>query len=703
MKITGKTAGKIRDSIKRSTMSAANALSNLFSGIHGKTTVRGRRLSATLQANEFTGASRVTWGENKEKTYARTTLIEREETSDSSNIKEDRARKKGNYSSKTSDKNPKNPAQPTQSLPIEAENAARRASAVPVSGNQTSTQSVPAELDPELKALLAVVSDVPDNDAERLLRGGKAKAPAPFTPARPVFSGSEQKLDDVAYRAPMNDSNFDSGIRSHLYQTLTDRRSGPAAPQGELNSVEYRIKSKDGDKFNSACVDVATLKRELGSVSAQRFSEKSSANFALSMVNHLNSSEESPLVPISTENLKVSWAIERNSSGALSASYRILTVDSGVVIEGDIEFSDQAKSIGLPNIQAPFAMWKAGRALAATQLPSVMLVSDETQLQHVAIRVAHVSDVTQPKFVATRIGQEANPIASRGIKLGDDEDLTSLATQGRATRLPAIRGVKLGDDDLTSLATQGGTTRLPPFHGVPFAAHEQALAIDAEEAMAEFNSVPLPGAHASRAAASMPDPALRKPKELPKPSSAREDFMSKMSRLVGRAEPAGSPGNLLPAPLRAGIAKKIAARFVDVVLKDPANRTVAEKAFLAQHEGLVDQFECAGAFGARTRNLRSYLEGARAVQALKISKSALVHNDSLELRLSIPPEFRSNIPSQTDIQAFRTRVQYGTVESWPKEDWGHIKDLALAYEETGRSLIDYMAGVQAEIDKLKAG
>ncbi len=447
-----------------------------------------------------------------------------------------------------------------------------------------------------------------------------------------------------------------------------------------MHSVEYRIKGKDGDNLNSASLDIATLKRELGSVSALRFSEKSSTNFALSMVNHLNATKESPLMPISTDNLKVSWTIEKNPSGALTASYRISTDDSGVVIEGDIKFPDQVKSIGLPAIQAPFEMWKAGRAQAATQLPSVMIVSDVTQPKYVATRVAHVTAAV------------AKPIANRGVKL-DDDDLTSLAAKGRSTRLPL-------------------------FHGVPIVAHEQPLAIDVQEALAEFKSVPLSGTHPQSVAPSTQNLALqtrsdaewaKNLKPIPEnhrrvvAEAAEKNFLSDIKRAVGMDKPAYHPHKLLPAPLRKGISSGNAARLVDVVLKDPAKMTVEDEEFLAKHQQRVDQFECAGPFGARTRNLKSYLEGAHAVHAQKISKEDLVGSNAAEQSLFIPPAFRSKIFSTKDVSAFRSAVEYAPVKNWEDGDWGDIKFQAQAYEDTGRSLSDYMAGVKAEIDKLKAG
>ncbi|MDO8300311.1 hypothetical protein [Lacisediminimonas sp.] len=231
-------------------------------------------------------------------------------------------------------------------------------------------------------------------------------------------------------------------------------------------------------------------------------------------------------------------------------------------------------------------------------------------------------------------------------------------------------------------------------------------------------SAPLLGAHRPRADASTPNSALkterrpipenhRKPRELPTPKVAAEpadkNFLSNVTARLKKKDPADHQYNLLPAPLREGISKKDAARLVDVVLKDPATRTGEEKKFLAKHQQRVDQFECAGTFGARTRNLRSYLEGARTVHAKEIPKDQLVGNRAAELRLSIPAAFRSNISDIKYDLAFSTAIQYGPVKNWRDEDWGDIKYKAQAYEDTGRSLSDYMAGVKAELDKLKAG
>ncbi len=68
-----------------------------------------------------------------------------------------------------------------------------------------------------------------------------------------------------------------------------------------------------------------------------------------------------------------------------------------------------------------------------------------------------------------------------------------------------------------------------------------------------------------------------------------------------------------------------------------------------------------------------------------------------------PAAFRSNISDIKHDLAFSTAIQYGPVKNWRDEDWGDIKFKAQAYEDTGRSLSDYMAGVKAELDKLKAG
>lgn len=196
-------------------------------------------------------------------------------------------------------------------------------------------------------------------------------------------------------------------------------------------------------------------------------------------------------------------------------------------------------------------------------------------------------------------------------------------------------------------------------------------------------------------------------RELPTPTvatgPAEKNFLSSVTSRLKKKQPADSPYNLLPAPLREGISKKDAALLVDIVLKDAGNRTADEKKLLAKHQQRVDQFECAGTFGARTRNLRSYLEGARAVHAQKMSSEDLAGSNAAVHGLSIPAALRSKVFSTKDVNAFRGAVLYGPVRNWPDDVWGDIKYLAQAYENTGRSLSDYMAGVEAEIDKLKTG
>jgi hypothetical protein len=191
------------------------------------------------------------------------------------------------------------------------------------------------------------------------------------------------------------------------------------------------------------------------------------------------------------------------------------------------------------------------------------------------------------------------------------------------------------------------------------------------------NSAPQLGAHRPEFAASTPNSGLkakrrpipenhRTPRALPTPTVAAEpadkNFLSSVTASLKKKKVADSPYSLLPAPLREGISKKDAARFVDVVLKDLADRTGDEKKFLAKHQQRVDQFECAGTFGARTRNLRSYLEGARTVHAKEILKDQFVGNRAAELRLSIPRRIQK--------QYFRYKARPGLFHCdpiWPRQ------------------------------------
>ncbi len=418
---------------------------------NGKNIVRSsdippvHRSTPTLRAVAHKATKGVTWGAD---TF-RDAPTSVKQSGEAPKIPAQPARKSmKKNSAKSSGKHAKSAPKPSHPPTLSARNASGNGK-VPASSNGTSPQIGGIERDPEASALIALVDSESDAAAERLIFGGKATAPAPFTPAKPVFIGSEKNLGDVNYRVPMSRSNFGSGIVDLVYKTLSARTTGPAVHEGKLQSVEYRIKGEG--KYSSTPVELGELKREIGSVRALRFSEKSSTNFALSIVNHLNTNLDSPLNQISKDRLTISWTFDKDLTGALAAMYRISAADCGVVIEGDIDFSEM-KTMSYPMLQAPYGMWKAGRAQAASQLPGAMVVSDVTQPKHAYTRTAHWGAGVE-KQIATFVGSL------------EEEDLTSLAAQGRSHRITPT-----------------------PFKGVPIVAHEEPFAIEVKDALSQFEA-----------------------------------------------------------------------------------------------------------------------------------------------------------------------------------------------------------------------